>query len=98
VCRIRFALYCAAKGYLFAQAFVDPFTPTTQKNRLGFRDLRHVLQSRTVYGVVIVHPRHLSTDPALFTTMTNSIQETGARLLALRGVLPNPSSDPGAGS
>jgi hypothetical protein len=97
-CRVRFALHCGAKGFLLAQVFVDPCMPATQPNRLGFDDLCHALKSSAAYGVLVMHPRQLSTDAALLTKMATTIHEAGARLLSLRGIPPRPSSGRSASS
>ncbi|REH42685.1 hypothetical protein BCF44_110182 [Kutzneria buriramensis] len=68
--------------------FFDEGYPDTSVSRPDFANMCSRIREEKPYGVLVLHPRDLSTDEAIKSHLASLVWRTGVQLLTVRGELP----------
>ena len=86
--RRHLAWYCQALGLRVGRVFVEEGYKDTTVSRPGFANMCYRIREERPYGVLVLHPRDLSTDEKVASHLATLLWDTGVRLLTVRGELP----------
>ena len=95
--RNRFAAYCQERMLRVSQVFIDDSVPdSTSMDRPAFAQLWEVCKREQPAGVLLLHVRHLSTEPVVALELAERIWLTGTQIYCVRGDVPVPGTHPGS--
>lgn len=86
--RRHLAWHCQIRGLRVGRVFVDEGYRDTTVSRPGFADMCYRIREQRPYGVLVLHPRDLSTDEKVSLHLASLVWDIGVHLLTVRGDLP----------
>jgi hypothetical protein len=93
--RHHFAAYCHRRMLRVGRVFIDDGVPdSTELDRPAFAQLCQVMRREQPHGVLVLHPRDLSREPAVALELAERIWTCGAQVYTVRGAPPLPGQPP----